>query len=476
MVTIGATGHVHCLRHPVGLKAGQATAPIPLTGTVTFLDGTTPMQTVPVDATGHASFTTSTLGPGSARHHRRLQRRPQLRGQPLEHGQSGHRQQPPRPDRRLATAVWLPLAAHHAGPHLQQGPRSRFRPEPRQLSNRPAGTMAETIRTTDRRPGCRLRSRGADGHPLASDAVEHPPVVSAYCQRFLLRRAHRRFGGKARRGWARPSWCEPRGSHRLAHAGRVRVRKALPAPNSGTPGSLRPSPRCAGRFGTIEHLDIIASPANALSSRTARVRCARRHCSDSQRQSRRCSSTVSLDRATHSNAPITWPEPSTFLSIRLLFSLRFHLICPKVHDIFVFMTTRMLIDGGWPSRRRLFLRVGGAGARPVFARQAGGRAGQPGGVRHRQELRDEGGGGQDGRANLGGAGQMSGGDLRQARFSLVRGLEPADARRGPRAFARGSSITRSTSSSSRRSPAAGRRSSNWPGRSGTGSGTDWAYR
>ena len=38
---------------------------LPLTGTVTFLDGNTPLQTVPVDATGHASFTTSALGPGT---------------------------------------------------------------------------------------------------------------------------------------------------------------------------------------------------------------------------------------------------------------------------------------------------------------------------------------------------------------------------------------------------------------------------
>ena len=40
--------------------------------------------------------------------------------------------------------------------------------------------------------------------------------------------------------------------------------------------------------------------------------------------------------------------------------------------------------------------------------QAGGRAGQPGGVRDRQELRDEGGGGRDGDADLGGAGEVPG--------------------------------------------------------------------
>ena len=49
---------------------------------------------------------------------------------------------------------------------------------------------------------------------------------------------------------------------------------------------------------------------------------------------------LALEGGLH-RSPITWPEPSTFLSIRLLFPLRFHLICPKVHDIFVFMTTRM---------------------------------------------------------------------------------------------------------------------------------------
>ncbi len=52
-------------------------------------------------------------------------------------------------------------------------------------------------------------------------------------------------------------------------------------------------------------------------------------------------------------------------------------------------------DGGGASRRRLLLRLGGAGARRVPVRQAGGRAGQPGGLRHRQELRDEGGRGGD---------------------------------------------------------------------------------
>ena len=114
-----------------------------------------------------------------------------------------HRQQPPRPDRHVAPAVWLPRPGDHAGPHLQRGPRSRPRPEPRQLSNRPAGTLVETSRATDRRPRRPLRCRVEDGHSLASQAVEHPPVVSAHCQRYRFRRAHRCHGGAARCGWAR---------------------------------------------------------------------------------------------------------------------------------------------------------------------------------------------------------------------------------------------------------------------------------
>ena len=38
---------------------------IPLTGTVTLFEGKTALQTIPVDATGHAAFVTSTLGPGN---------------------------------------------------------------------------------------------------------------------------------------------------------------------------------------------------------------------------------------------------------------------------------------------------------------------------------------------------------------------------------------------------------------------------
>ena len=65
VVTVGELVTFTASVTPFGLKAGQATALLPLTGTITFLEGTTALQTVPVDATGHASFGTSALGPGT---------------------------------------------------------------------------------------------------------------------------------------------------------------------------------------------------------------------------------------------------------------------------------------------------------------------------------------------------------------------------------------------------------------------------
>ena len=62
---------------------------------------------------------------------------------------------------------------------------------------------------------------------------------------------------------------------------------------------------------------------------------------------------------------------------------------------------------GRSPRRRLLLRQRGAGPIPLPPRQARRRPGQPGRLRHRQELRDEGARGEDRRAHLGGAGRSA---------------------------------------------------------------------
>ena len=65
LVTVGEPVTFTASVTPIGLKSDQATAHLRLTGTVTFLEGDTPLQTIPVDATGHAVFTTSALGQGN---------------------------------------------------------------------------------------------------------------------------------------------------------------------------------------------------------------------------------------------------------------------------------------------------------------------------------------------------------------------------------------------------------------------------
>ena len=78
------------------------------------------------------------------------------------------------------------------------------------------------------------------------------------------------------------------------------------------------------------------------------------------------------------------------------------------------------------SRRGLFLRLLRTGETRLPPRAGGGGAEQPGGLRHRQKLRNEGPGGDYRDADLGRPAALPGGDLHQTRFRVVRGAFAAD--------------------------------------------------
>ena len=207
---------------------------IPLTGTVTFLEGTTALQTLPIDATGHASFVTSALGPGphvitaaysgdmnyvsSTSSTVNVVIDNNLPGPTVTLLQRyGYHVQPTTLVLTFSTAL-DPARAENLS-NYRIVPLSRWR----RHNGRPIAVRARS-----------LRPRVEHGHPLASQAVERPPYISAHRQRYRRRRARRRHGDIARRRRAERNWCELRGRRQLAHAGRVGIRKALSVSHTAT--------------------------------------------------------------------------------------------------------------------------------------------------------------------------------------------------------------------------------------------------
>ncbi len=198
------------------------------TGTVTFEEGTTVLGTAPLGADGTASFSLATLAVGCAHHHRRLQRRCQLRRRQRDHargGQSGRHDHEPR---RIAQHLDRRPDGHLHGHRDIRGRVDRHADGQRDVQGR-------NDRARDRPPRRRrrhLRHLGS-GRGLAH---HHRRLQRRYRLRQRHRRHHRdgqrsghQHGSPAhqRQALRNPRHADDRGAH-IRPAARSQLRRRRP--------------------------------------------------------------------------------------------------------------------------------------------------------------------------------------------------------------------------------------------------------